>query len=65
MQWHRALIEEDVETAHLLIDQHQPVTGGQVCASATHLINAPLWPCERHAWAEQVLLAEERGEVSA
>lgn len=70
MRWHRPLVPDDVETARGIIDQHQPCapTGHpehliQLCASATHLINAPRWPCDRHMWAVEVLTADERGEI--
>lgn len=69
MEWHRKLTVEDVDTAHLLLDQHQPLqeylgtTMRVVCASALHPYTAPIHPCERRSWAEQVLAAEERGEV--
>lgn len=62
----RDLTDEDVATAHALIDQHQPGSanlGPDLCSSATHLITAPTWPCQRYVWARRVLEAEDRGEV--
>lgn len=65
-RWHRELTPEDVETAHGLVGLHLPTgTDPQrpICASATHLIVAPRWPCEQHKWASWVLEADQRGEV--
>lgn len=64
----RPLAAEDVETAQLLIELHQPspAIGNDPsrCASGAHQIQAPLWPCPRYLWAEAVLAADERGEIT-
>jgi len=62
----RRLTEEDVATAHFLIDQHQPMQparGGPYCPNALHLY-PPAWPCSRVIWAELVLVAEDQGRVA-
>ncbi|GAA3386606.1 hypothetical protein [Cryptosporangium minutisporangium] len=63
-------VPDDVETARGIINQHQPCapTGHpdnpvRLCASATHQIYAPLWPCDHHRWAVDVLAADDRGEI--
>jgi hypothetical protein len=66
VQYHRPLVQEDVETANRLLTMHQPsepdAHDRSYCASATHY--APnLWPCARHRWAAAVLAADERGEI--
>lgn len=66
-RWHRALTPDDVETARGIIDLHCPTgcdPGRPICASATHLIVAPRWPCAQRRWAEWVLACEQRGEVA-
>lgn len=67
VQYHRPLVQEDVETAHRLIAMHQPsmpdAHDRSYCASATHYTPA-LWPCARHRWAVAVLAADERGEIN-
>ncbi|MFI5955529.1 hypothetical protein [Cryptosporangium sp. NPDC051539] len=66
-RWHRELVPDDVETARGIVDLHCP-TGidpdRPVCASATHLIVTPSWPCRQHRWAEWVLDLAQRGEVA-
>ena len=53
VQYHRPLVQEDVETAHRLLTMHQPTAPDahdrSYCASATHYTPA-LWPCARHRW---------------
>jgi len=66
VQYHRPLVQEDVETAHRLLTMHQPseraAPARSYCASATHY--APnLGPCARPRGAAAVLAADERGEI--
>lgn len=61
MFWHRPLTPEDVSTANRIAPQHVEYRG--YCSSATHLINAPVWPCEQALWARRTLDAEQRGEI--
>lgn len=62
-RWHRALTPDDVETARGIIDLHCP-TGTDpdrpICASATHLVVPPRWPCAQRRWAEWVLEFEQQ-----
>ena len=64
----RPLTADDVETAQSLVELHQPGpavgTDSPLCASGAHQIHAPRWPCPRYLWAEAVLAADERGEIT-
>jgi hypothetical protein len=60
-RWHRALTPEDVETARGVSDLHAPTgvdPNRPVCASATHLVVPPRWPCQQRRWADWVLSSE-------
>ena len=67
-RWHRPLVPEDVETARGIIEMHIPTDTYRdrpICASATHLVVAPYWPCAQHRWAEWVLDSEQRGQIAS
>jgi hypothetical protein len=63
----RPLTADDVETATRLLDHHLPLdqyAERTVCASAMHKIVVPTWPCRDRVWAERVLAARDRGEIT-
>jgi hypothetical protein len=62
--WSREATAEDVATAHRILPMHAPTDAAvATCASALHLINAPVWPCEQYLWAKAVLDAAQRREI--
>lgn len=62
--WSRDATADDVHTAHRILPMHAPTDSSRgTCASALHLINAPVWPCEQYLWATAVLDAAQRQEI--
>jgi hypothetical protein len=65
--WERCLTGDDVDTARRIAPMHRPLDEGAsatVCAHAGHRITPAAWPCREAVWAQRVVDAAERGEIT-